>query len=43
MRVHNRVWLIVILLGWAALVGCAASTDGFQHQPRWIDWTVVRR
>ena len=37
MTKHNRIWLILIILGWAALFAAATVTDGFTHTwvPHW--------
>ncbi|NUQ18554.1 MAG: hypothetical protein HOP95_08905 [Sphingomonas sp.] len=37
MTAHNRIWLLLIILGWAAFFAVAALTDGFTHAwvPHW--------
>lgn len=38
MRRSNKVWLVLIALGWLALAGSAITTNGFRQSPSWTNW-----
>jgi hypothetical protein len=45
MRIHNRVWLVLVVGGWALVLLSAGMTDGFKHSPSWSDyyyWEMAR-
>jgi hypothetical protein len=43
MRTHNRIWLLLLLLGWAAIFISAPLIHGYAPQWNWPDlWQVAR-